>query len=144
MSNKILVGIDGSPGSLRAADYAAKKAKLGGADLVVAYVIEWSPYSFNTAEENETRHKRREEEIQQAQEKVLDPLLETLSNTGVQVIGIVRHGKPADVINNLASENNAVEIYVGRVGESSIKQIIFGSVASNLVQTAKVPVTVVP
>ncbi len=144
MSNKILVGIDGSPGSLRAADYAAQKAKLGKADLVVAYVIEWSPYSFNTAEENETRHKRREEEIQQAQEKVLDPLLETLSNTGVQVMGIVRHGKPADVINNLASENKAVEIYVGRVGESSIKQIIFGSVASNLVQTAAVPVTVVP
>ena len=45
---------------------------------MVAYVIEWSPYSFNTPEENEKRHKRREEEIERAQSQVLDPLVASL------------------------------------------------------------------
>ncbi len=144
MSNKILVGIDGSPGSLRAAECAANQAKLSNAQLIVAYIIEWSPYSFNTPEENETRHKRREQEIKQAQDKVLDPLLESLRESGTEVSGLVHHGKPADLINDLAAEHEVSQVYVGRVGESGLKTLIFGSVASNLVQTSKVPVTVVP
>ena len=61
-----LVGVDDSDCSRRALDFASRRARAMGARLVVVYVIEWSPYSFNTPEENEQRHKRREEEIEQA------------------------------------------------------------------------------
>ncbi len=144
MSKLIMVGVDGSEPGVRAAELAAEEASASGANLSIVYVIEWSPYSFNTPEENEQRHKRREEEIDAANTKILEPLVENLSSTGIEVEGLVFHGHPAKTLNSVAKEKQASRIFIGRTGGSGISQLLFGSVASNLVQTAKVPVTVVP
>ena len=57
MSAKIVIGLDGSGSGERAVAYAKKQAKLiGKCELIAVYVIEWSPYSFQTPEENEERH----------------------------------------------------------------------------------------
>lgn len=127
-----------------ALDFAADQAKLTQARLVLVYVIEWSPYSFNTAEENERRHKRRELEIETAQQKILAPLLVSLKQMGIAADGIVRHGHVADVLVSIASKRKAIQIVVGRRGRSKAKTLLFGSVASHLVQTSPIPVTVVP
>jgi len=144
MTDTLLVGIDGSEEAARAAGFAAARAKAAGADLAVAYVIEWSPYSFNTPEENEMRHKRREEEIERARSQVLDPLVEALARSGVRVQGIVRHGHPAQVLCDLATETGACQVFIGRRGLSRLQALLFGSVAGTLVQVSPVPVTVVP
>jgi len=144
MSSKILVAIDGSEGSKRALKIAASAAKATNSKIVLAYVIDWSPYSFHTPEELEERHQRRESEIQRAQESVLDPQLEELSNQSIESETIVRHGKVAGTLNDLSEEVGASQIYIGRQGESGLKSIIFGSVTAALVQSASVPVTVVP
>ncbi|MEM7025630.1 MAG: universal stress protein [Pseudomonadota bacterium] len=139
----LLVGFDGSDAGRRAVDLAAKMAKAGGCRLVVAYVIEWSPYTFNTPSENEERHKRREQEIERA-EAHLKPLVDELRSSGLSVEGEVRHGHPAEVLTQLADEQKAVQIFVGRRGVSKISALLFGSVAGSLVQMSPVPVTVVP
>lgn len=144
MSECFLVGVDNSDCSRRALDFACRRAKTAGARLVVTYVIEWSPYTFNTPEENEQRHKRREEEITRANTSVLTPALEHIRNAGLEAEGIVRHGNVADVLSGLADEQSADQIIVGRIGESGLKSILFGSVTSKLIQLSKVPVTVVP
>ena len=144
MSECFLIGVDNSDCSRRACEFACNRAKSAGAKLVVVYVIEWSPYAFNTPEENEQRHKRREEEITRANAGVLSPALEQIRSTGIEAEGIVRHGNVADVLNGLASEHSADQIIVGRIGESGIKSLLFGSVTSKLIQLSKVPVTVVP
>jgi nucleotide-binding universal stress UspA family protein len=144
MSECFLVGIDNSDCSRRACDFACKRAKTAGAKLVLTYVIEWSPYTFNTPEENEQRHKRREEEIARANTSVMSPALEQIRSTGIDAEGIVRHGNVADVLNGLAAEHDADQIIVGRIGESGLKSLLFGSVTSKLIQLSKVPVTVVP
>ena len=144
MASKILVGIDGSEASQRAVNFAEQQAKAGSSQLVVAYVIEWSPYTFNTPEENEQRYKRREEEIALAQERFLNPLLEQLKNNNVDADGLIRHGQPAKTLNAIAQEEQVDQIIVGRQGQSGFKEMLFGSVAGNLVQTADVPVTFVP
>jgi nucleotide-binding universal stress UspA family protein len=143
MTDIMLVGVDGSEASHRAADFAATRARAGGARLVVAYVIEWSPYTFNTPEENEQRHKRREEEIARA-EAHLAPLLVELRAAGLEVEGVVRHGHAAETLSGLATEYGAAQIFVGRRGVSKIAAMLFGSVAGSLVQISPVPVTVVP
>ena len=51
MTNKILVALDGSDGGKRALAAAASHAKLTQADLILSYVIDWTPYSFHTPEE---------------------------------------------------------------------------------------------
>ena len=139
----MLVGTDGSESSRRAVDFASMRAKAGGARLIVAYVIEWSPYSFNTPQENEERHKRREEEVARGEEHVA-PLLDELRGQGLDVQGMVRHGHAAEVLSELAGETGAVQIFIGRRGVSKISAMLFGSVAGSLVQVSPVPVTVVP
>ena len=144
MSDIMLAGVDGSESSRRALDFAVARAQAGGARLVVAYVIEWSPFTFNTPEENEQRHRRREEELARARSQVLDPLIGELTAAGLAIEGVVRHGHAAEVLAGLAAEYGASQIFVGRRGQSRITSLLFGSSAGTLVQIAPVPVTVVP
>ena len=144
MSDTLLVGVDGSDGGKRAVNFAADRAKEAGARLIVAYVIEWSPYSFNTPEENEVRHKRREEEIARAETEVVGPLVASLKAAGIEAEPIVRHGNPAEVLTSLASQHGVRQIFIGRKGISKLQAMLFGSVAGSLVQISTVPVTVIP
>lgn len=144
MSANILIAFDGSECSKRALDAAVAHARLVNAQLVVTYIIDWSPYSFHTPEELAERHQRRESEIQRANESILDPVTASLSDTDLSVHTVVRHGKIANTLNDLASEYGISQIFVGRQGESGIKSMIFGGVTVALVQSSTVPVTVVP
>ena len=144
MSEVMIVGVDGSEPGMRAAEFAANVANAHNAKLLIVHVIEWSPYTFNTPEENEQRHNRREREIEAANTSVLQPLVEKLSGCGASLEGLVFHGHPAKMLNRVALDNGASQIFIGRTGGSGISQLLFGSVTSNLVQTAAVPVTVIP
>ncbi len=144
MSNNILVALDGSECGQRALDAAVNHAKLTNSNLILTYVIDWSPYTFNTPEENEERHKRRESEIQRANDKVLNPQAEALKDSGLDIKTVVRHGKIAETLVDLTKEHDISQIYIGKIGESRLHSMIFGSVTAALVQASKVPVTVVP
>jgi len=144
MPNTVLLAIDGSPGGERALQYAKERAKISGAKVVIAYVIEWSPYSFNTPEENAERHKRREQEIDKATSTIVNPASAALKSDDVDCETIVRHGPPAETLLKLANDNGVSQIIIGRRGQSGIKSLLFGSVAGNLIQTSPVPVVVVP
>ncbi len=144
MNNLVLVAVDGSEGGERALDYAAERAKIGGAKILVAYVIEWSPYTFNTPEENAERHMRREQEIERASTTVVDPAASKLAGLGIDHETVVRHGPPSETLIKLAEKYGVQQIVIGRRGQSGIKNLIFGSVAGTLVQTSPVPVVVVP
>jgi nucleotide-binding universal stress UspA family protein len=124
--------------------HAVKLAKLiGECEVLAVYVIEWSPYSFQTAEENAQRHKRREEETGLAKSRIIEPALAELKQAGLSARGIVKHGDVADTINRIAKEEGAEQIVVCRSSEGGIASRIFGSSTSNLVMGASVPVTVV-
>ena len=144
MENRILVALDGSECGKRALDAAVSHAKLTGSSLLLTYVIDWSPYSFNTPEENEQRHKRRESEISRAQESILDPEASSLKDSGLDIETVVRHGKIAQTLVDLTKEREATQIYIGRIGETRMQSMLFGSVTAALVQASSVPVTVVP
>lgn len=143
MSTTMVIGLDGHGSGERALAYGARMAGLiEGTELLVAYVIEWSPYSFQTAEENAERHKRREEEIATAMERIVAPAVASLKESGVTARGIVRHGNVADTLNDIAVEEKADQIIVSRSSEGGIANRIFGSATANLVMSASVPVTV--
>ena len=144
MAGTILVALDGSEGSERALAAAEAHARLTNSDLLLAYVIDWSPYSFHTPQELEERHSRRESEIARANEVVLTPQADALKSRGITAQTIVRHGKIAETLNQICNESNVSQIYIGRLGESKVRSMIFGSVTAALIQSASVPVTVVP
>ena len=144
MSKVLLVGIDGSECGRRALDYASEWAAAAGHQLIVAHVIEWSPYSFNTPQENAERHKRREAELDRAHKEIIDPVVDGLRKRGIEARGIIRHGHAAETLGLIAEELGVDNIIIGKVGTSRIRAQLFGSVAISMVQVSPKPVTVVP
>ena len=110
MSLVFLVGVDGSDCGSRALEYAAERTSLKGAKLLVAHVIEWSQFRFSTVEENAERHKRREEELQRAHEEIVDPIVQSMRERGIDAEGIVRHGHVARTLHTLAQELSLIHI----------------------------------
>ncbi|MGD8383816.1 MAG: universal stress protein [Lysobacterales bacterium] len=139
-----MVGVDCSECSDRALEFAADHARQADAKLYVAHVIEWSPYTFSTVEENAERHKRREQELSRAHTEIIDPIVKRLQSEGLAAEGLVRHGHVAATLSALAKEHDVKNIIIGRQGTSMLKAHLFGSVGSHLVQTAECAVTVVP
>ncbi len=141
----IVVGLDGSAPGEKALAHAKRLAKLiGECELVLAYVIEWTPYSFHTPEELAERHKRREQEIDQAHSHVLDAPARAAKAEGFKVETVVRHGDPAEQLDNIARKHGAEQIILGRTGDRGLRHRFFGGVAGKLVAAATVPVTIIP
>ncbi|WP_037493601.1 universal stress protein [Sneathiella glossodoripedis] len=137
--------MDGSKSGEKALEFAKSRAQLiKNSKILICYVIEWSPFSFQTAEENEQRHKRREEEINLAKERILDPALSAVSGAGFTAEGIVKHGDAAEILDRIAKEHKAEQIIIGRVGAKGLKERLFGGVSGRLVATSSVPVTIIP
>ena len=144
MTVKIVIGLDGTETGERALKFARDLAsRVEACELIVAYVVEWSPFTFQTAEENERRHQRREEEIEVAKERVVTPAVAALEAAGFKVIGVVQHGDVAETLNRISNEYGGTQIIVGRVSNDGFTKRIFGSSTQNLVMHADVPVTVV-
>ena len=140
----VVVGVDNSDASTRAVEFAVKRAKLNDWKIVLVHVIPWTPYSFQTPTENEQRHRDKGREVAAATEQVLVPMAAIAEAGDVPHSEVVKHGKPSDTITDVAAETGAVHIIVGRTGDGGLREAVFGSVASRLVQHAKLPVTVVP
>jgi len=144
MTGKIVVGYDASPSAKRALDFALNAALANGSGLIVAHVLEWSPYTFLTKEEIEERHARRNMELARAEEAILKPAVTGLGAKGVTVETVSRFGNIAEVLAKIARDQKAEQIIVGRTGHSGLTSRLFGSVAGSLAQAAPVAVTIVP
>lgn len=144
MTVKIVIGLDGTDTGERALEFAKDLAsKIDACELIVIYIIEWSPFTFQTAEENAQRHKRREEEIELATTRIVDPAVAALKKAGFKASGLVRHGDVAETLNALTVEHGGSQIIVGRASSDGFAKRIFGSSTQSLVMHADVPVTVV-
>ncbi|TMM51156.1 universal stress protein [Sulfitobacter sabulilitoris] len=141
----IVVGLDGSEAGARALSFAKTQAgRIENCKIALCYVIEWSPFTFQTPEENDQRHKRREEELALAHERIVDPAVKAAKAEGFDVTGIVQHGDVADILERVAVEHDAAQIVIGRIGARGLRERLFGGVSGRLVATATVPVTIIP
>ena len=145
MAYDIVVGVDTSDASRRAVQFACRRqSEHADRPLLLVHVVNWSPYSFNTPQENEERHRKHEAEVAAAQEQVLQPMLDVVREAGCAADTVVRHGDPVDVLHDIAREESVGLIVVGRTGDTGIKERLFGGLSSHLVQSSPVPVVVVP
>lgn len=140
----VLIGIDNGDASTRAVQFVLQVTDPADTELCLVHVIHWSPFSFNTPEENDERHRRREREIEAADVQVVQPMLHLVETAGRHAKTEIRHGNPSETLLDLAEQYQAAHVVVGRTGDSGLRQAIFGSVASRLVHHATIPVTVVP
>jgi nucleotide-binding universal stress UspA family protein len=146
--SKVVVPIDGSQGSMRAAEYAVKLAELHGADLSVVYVVNVDQYLqsiglYRISYPDPIKKKIEEarEEAQKwfteiskiAEQKKLRIKTEVL-DTPLSIV--------ASVV-NYADRENADLIVIGTRGRSGLSKMLLGSVASGVVTYSPCPVLVV-
>ncbi len=144
MGNKLLVAVDGSETGKRVISFAVASIRATTSSLVLAYIIEWSPYSILTPGELAERHQKRESEISGVEESILASEANELRAAGVDVETVVRHGHIGETLSEIARDYAVSQIYIGRKAESRMQTMLFGSVTASLIQTSPVPVTVVP
>lgn len=144
MSNVFVVGYDDSPSSQRAVEFAKDLAKQSGASIVIAHVLDWSPYSFLTPDELDDRHKRRKEELSRAEDALIKPVVDSLTQDGISVTSVVRYGKIAATLCEIATEKNAQQLIIGRIGDDGVVARFFGSVAGAVALSSPVPCTIIP
>lgn len=144
----ILVGVDHSQDSVRAARFAIERAALTGGRVAIAHVVYWSKFAFPTTVENEARPGQVVLERERAKAETLDPIAEWAEDAGyadkIELVSKVLHGRPSEVLTDLADSGDYDMIVVARTGESHLRNAIFGSTVDRLVRHAPVPVVVVP
>lgn len=135
----IVVGVDGSPTSMRAAAYAAGLARRQSSRLVVTYVAApsvWaamSPAPLGAA---------MQELVVELTGEIRAAIKASAGELGVPVTFVVRAGDPFDGLKRTATETRADMVVVGV--SASAGHRILGSVATRLVRAGRWPVTVVP
>jgi nucleotide-binding universal stress UspA family protein len=134
---KILVGLDGTETSMRAAAYAAGLARRQGAKLIALYVhnLGLAAMTPESAAAVRTGNNATVEELRADIEKQAPAL-------GIQIVLVERDGNPYNEIVRLATELRVDAVIVGASTQSGHRLI--GSLAVHLVRDAKWPVTVVP
>lgn len=134
---KILVGIDGSEGSYRAAAVAADFAAAVKASVTLIFVATGQEAERYMAKPTYVSA----DEVFSGERLVRGK--EIVEERGVPLETVVEMGDPAEKILERAGEGYGL-IVVGTRGLSAVRELILGSVTSRVIRSSTVPVMVVP
>ncbi|HLZ36301.1 MAG TPA: universal stress protein [Mycobacteriales bacterium] len=138
--SRIVVGVDGSPGSHAALRWAAEEASRRGAYLVAVHSWDF-PYATPLAGLPAMLPPN---ELQEAAERLVDDTItEALGpEPAVKIERVALAGSPAAVL--LEHAKNADLLVVGARGHGGFVGLLLGSVSHQVVAHATVPTVVVP
>lgn len=138
MYQKILLAVDGSENSIRAAKEAVKLAgATDGAEVTIVYVSDYKE------DENEVIHDASAMEFDLARRKKIQPVSEMLDRQKVYYQVEVLHGIPGPTIVKMTQERQFDLVVIGSRGLSPIREVMLGSVSHKVVNHAECPVLVV-
>ncbi len=135
----VLVGIDGSEGARRAAEFGRNVARAFNAHLTFLHVIERLP-AWVLAGHETPEGDWYARQMQRAAELLADLSVDLQTPEAETAIEM---GHPVDVICREAQERNVDLIVVGRHGNRPGPRLILGSVGSNVAATTNCSVTIV-
>jgi nucleotide-binding universal stress UspA family protein len=150
---RILVAVDGSPPSIRAAEAAVALAVQTGAEIVFLHVLDEQTLRQLAAlvpEDMESLRKR----LADSFARTLAHLSELARDGGrddelprsreVSASTRIEEGDPPSVIDRVARELATDLILVGKTGHRGVQKLLVGSVTRRLIETTGIPVLVIP
>ena len=141
MRHKILLPVDGSESSVRAAHHVAGLARCL-VDLEV-HLVNVQPLGDDWM----VRRMIKPEELAKMEhewaESAIAPIRAVLGATGVTCVDHVAQGEVAETIARLARELACDQIVMGTRGHGALRDLFLGSVAIKVLHLANVPVTLV-
>lgn len=139
-ARRILVGIDGSPSSVRALKFAAIRASSTGESVLAVHAYRYpalsgTPIGLLASDINTERA--------DAAERLAAEIVAGLSidfpDLALRSTAVV--GRPAEVLARLSEESSLV--VVGARGRSPVQELLLGSVSQQVLDSARCPVVVV-
>ena len=134
----ILLPIDGSEHARRAADYAAKMAKMMAAQLLLLHCHRPFPVKLG-----EPYFQKAIDKIMQQAGELITPLQHMFVEQGLDCSELILEGQPGEKICEIARIETCEMIIMGSRGRSDLKGLLLGSVTHRVLQQAPCPVLVV-
>jgi len=146
---KILVPIDGSKASQKAAEKAISIAKQSGCDVKFITVVnlpsedKYAFFGVNVQTAFNANRKAMLKELIEQDGKMLNKIINYLDCSDVKVEKIVVVGIPYEEITKIAKEEDFDLIVMGRRGFSNIERFFIGSVTQRVIAGSSCPVLVI-
>jgi nucleotide-binding universal stress UspA family protein len=135
----ILLPVDGSPSSLRAAHHCAKLAKAFGARVLLLNVQpeveDWQTHGVG-------RQAALDHHAARSREAIAEPE-GVLRQAGIAFESLAENGSAPEVIARLAEERGCEAIVMGTRGQSELKSLVMGGVGIKVIHLVRIPVTLV-
>ena len=135
---KILVPVDGSEYSDKAAQYAAEFANMVQAEVILLNCRMQVPPMLGAASYEDAR-----KGLTARAEELLEPYRKTMKTAGVAYCDIILEGPVEDTIVQAARAEQCDLIIMGSRGHSDLEGLLLGSVTHRVLQIAECPVTVI-
>lgn len=135
---EILIPVDGSDHSKRAADYALKLANLMDAQLLLIHCHKPFPVTLG-----EPYFQKAIDRIMEKSNNLIAPFKILFDASGLPYSHRIMEGSPGAMICEVARIQKSEMIIMGSRGLSDLKGLFLGSVAHRVVQAAACPVVVV-
>jgi len=139
----VVVGVDGSEQSARAAQVAADLCRCHGALLHLVTVVR-PPEGWWGIVGSPPPADALASSMSQAQQSILDVSVRGLNLEGVEWDASEEIGEPASALADVCRDREADVLVVGRRGAGVVERLVIGSVADRLAHFAPCPVLIVP
>ena len=139
--NKILIAVDSSAFSLKAAECGLTLAHTLNVEVAIVYVIDRNKESVLT-EVGPSREQSEIALLKEAQDTIEQMI--KMYNGIRDVNRFILEGFPKDEILNTANEWGADLIVMGTHGRSGLSHLFNGSIAEDVIKHANIPIMIVP
>jgi len=137
MYKKLLVAVDGSENSLRAAKHAAHIASLSeNCSVTIVYVADYSKIQSEVLYESL-------DQLKEENRKKVIPAEEIFKNKNIPYTVEILQGMPGQTIVNYANKHEFDMLIIGSRGLNALQKMVLGSVSHKVVKGADCPVLVV-
>jgi nucleotide-binding universal stress UspA family protein len=137
MYRRILVPVENSPYDDAIVDHVRKLAKLTGASVVLIHVADgWAARNARQLDLRESEEMRKDREY-------LDRVRDALERDGIDADSVLAGGDPSKEIVAAADREQCDLIAMSTHGHRFVKDLLYGSVASEVRHITRVPVLLV-
>jgi nucleotide-binding universal stress UspA family protein len=141
-TRRIVLGVDGSAGSIAATDWCIEYAPLLDAEVIAVHVLDLSP--LYAVPETIATLEPSIDDVRKAYEDLLQTWAEPLRARGISHRTELLSGPPRRALDEIAVRENADLIVVGRRGSGAFTELLLGSVPHALAHHAHRPVVIIP
>ncbi|MFD2114191.1 universal stress protein [Paenibacillus yanchengensis] len=138
MYKRIMLAVDGSDNSVRAAEHGAYIASMDKNCTVEIVLVA----DFAKAK-SEVLHAGDPAVLQMKRRKLLEPFEQLFADQATSYHTHILHGDPAPTVVDFANKSNVDLVIVGSRGLNALQEMVLGSVSHKVVKRVNCPVLVV-